>query len=86
MFDIFNIKKIKQLQMTKQELEQQNADLSAALVRTNTVNRELVDQLNKLDTELKNAIDRVKQLDEQIRLGDAQRLAATKFNDVSKNY
>jgi len=86
MFDIFNIKKIKQLQMTKQELEQQNADLNAALVRTNTVNRELVDQLNKLDIELKDAIARIKQLDEQIRMVDAQKTAAARFNDVSKNY
>ena len=84
MFNIF--KQIKQLKMINQELEQQNADLNAALVRTNTVNRELVDQLNKLDTELKDAIARVKQLDEQIRMIDAQKTAAARFNDVSKNY
>jgi hypothetical protein len=84
MFNIF--KQIKQLKMIKQELEQQNVDLNAALVRTNTVNRELVDQLNKLDIELKDAIARIKQLDEQIRMVDAQKTAAARFNDVSKNY
>jgi len=84
MFNIF--KQIKQLKMTKQELEQENANLNAALVRSNTANRELVDQLNKLDTELKDAIARIKQLDEQIRMMDAQRLASTKYNDASKNY
>jgi len=86
MFDIFNIKKIKQLQMTNQELEQQVTDLQAALVRSNTANRSLVDQLNNMDEQLSEAIARVKQLDEQIRMMDAQRLAATKFNDASKNY
>jgi chromosome segregation ATPase len=84
MFNIF--KQIKQLKMNKQELEQENANLNAALVRTNTANRELVDQLNKMDTELKDAITRVRQLDEQIRMMDAQKIAATRFNDVSKNY
>jgi hypothetical protein len=84
MFNIF--KQIKQLKMNKQELEQENANLNAALVRTNTANRELVDQLNKLDTELKDAITRVRQLDEQIRMMDAQKMASTKYNDASKNY
>ena len=86
MFDIFNIKKIKQLQMTNQELEQQVTDLQAALVRSNTANRSLVDQLNNMDEQLSEAIARVKQLDEQIRMMDAQRLASTKYNDASKNY
>ena len=84
MFNIF--KQIKQLKMTKQELEQENANLNAALVRSNTANRELVDQLNKLDTELKDAIARIRQLDEQIRMMDAQKTASTKYNDASKNY
>jgi chromosome segregation ATPase len=84
MFNIF--KQIKQLKMNKQELEQENANLNAALVRTNTANRELVDQLNKLDTELKDAITRVRQLDEQIKMMDAQKMASTKYNDASKNY
>jgi hypothetical protein len=84
MFNIF--KQIKQLKMNKQELEQENANLNAALVRTNTANRELVDQLNKLDTELKDAITRVRQLDEQIRMMDAQKMASTRYNDASKNY
>jgi uncharacterized coiled-coil DUF342 family protein len=72
--------------MNKQELEQQVSDLQAALVRTNTANKELVDQLNKMNEQLGEAIARVKQLDAQLRMVDAQRTAAAKFNDVSKNY
>ena len=84
MFNIF--KQIKQLKMTKQELEQQVNDLQAALVRTNTANKSLVDQLNEMDGQLNAAIVRVRQLDETIRMMDAQRVAATQYSDTSKNY
>jgi regulator of replication initiation timing len=84
MFNIF--KQIKQLKMTKQELEQQVTEMQAALVRTNTANKELVDQLNKMDEQLSEAIARVKHLDGQIKMMDAQRIAATKYSDTSKNY
>jgi chromosome segregation ATPase len=84
MFNIF--KQIKQLKMTKQELEQQVNDLQAALVRTNTANKSLVDQLNEMDGQLNAAINRVRQLDETIRMMDAQKVAATRFSDTSKNY
>ena len=84
MFNIF--KQIKQLKMTKQELEQQVNDLQAALVRTNTANKSLVDQLNEMDGQLNAAVVRVRQLDETIRMMDAQRVAATQYSDTSKNY
>ena len=84
MFNIF--KKIKQLEMTKQELEQQNIELKVALDRANNANRELNEIVKNLRTDLEAAIERVKYLDGQIKMKDARKQAAEKYNDNDRNY
>jgi hypothetical protein len=84
MFNIF--KELKQLKMTKQELEQQNAELLAALARANDANRELNESYKAASTELNAAVARVRDLAEQIRMKDAQKTADNRFNDKERNY
>jgi hypothetical protein len=84
MFNIF--KELKQLKMTKQDLEQQNADLSAALDRANAANRDLNESYKLMANDLNLAIKKVQELAEQLKMKDAQRKAETKFNDRERNY
>jgi hypothetical protein len=84
MFNIF--KELKQLKMTKQELEQQNAELSLALARANAANRELNESHKAISNELNSAIARVRDLAEQVKMKDAQRTAENRFNDKERNY
>jgi hypothetical protein len=84
MFNIF--KELKQLKMTKQELEQQNADLLAALDRANAANRDLNESYKVIANELNLAIKKIQELAEQLKMKDAQRKAETKFNDRERNY
>jgi regulator of replication initiation timing len=84
MFNIF--KKIKQLEMTKQELEQQNVELKVALDRANTANRELNSAVQKLKEDFESAVERVRYLDGQIKMKDARKQAAEKYNDNDRNY
>ena len=79
--------------MKKEELEQQNADLLAAIQRVNDDNRALTEQnksLVKENTQLKSevnaAIDRVRHLANQIKMMDAQKQAANKYSDNNRNY
>jgi ABC-type transporter Mla subunit MlaD len=84
MFNIF--KQLKQLKMTKQELEQQNAELRLALDRANTANRELSDVLQKSREDFESAADRVRYLAEQLRMRESQQKATERFNDNDRNY
>jgi hypothetical protein len=83
MFDLFKIKKIK---MRKEELEQENAGLLEALTRANDANRELVAVYQKNKDELKDAIERIKYLDGQLRMKDLQKQSRERYNDDSRNY
>jgi vacuolar-type H+-ATPase subunit I/STV1 len=84
MFNIF--KKIKQLKMTKEQLEQENGQLMEALSRANTIQKEHTATIQKLNKELDGAIERVRYLDGQLKMKDAQKTAATRFNDNERNY
>ena len=84
MFNIF--KQLKQLKMTKQELEQQNAELRLALDRANAANKELSDILQKSREDFESAADRVRYLAEQLRMRESQQKATERFNDNDRNY
>ena len=84
MFNIF--KQLKQLKMTKQELEQENIAMKQALDRANLANSELSNTMKQMAEDLNNAINRVRYLDSQIKMADMQKQAASKYSDNNKNY
>jgi septal ring factor EnvC (AmiA/AmiB activator) len=86
MFDIFNKKKIKQLEMTKQELEQEKEQMLAAINRLNTANKEQSATIAQLKIDLNDAINRVRDLAEQLNIVYAQKQANDRFNDNDRNY
>ena len=86
MFDIFNKKKIKQLEMTKQELEQEKEQMLAAINRLNTANKEQSNTIAQLRIDLNDAINRVRDLSEQLNVIYARQQANEKFNDNDRNY
>jgi len=85
MFDIFNNKKIKQLEMTKQELEQEREQMLEAINRLNTANKEQTSTIAQLKIDLNDAINRVKDLAEQLNMVEAQK-KSQRFNDNDRNY
>ena len=84
MFNIF--KKLKQLEMTKEQLEHQNAELMESITRINNANKEMSEFIVNLKSEFDKAIERVRYLDGQLKMREAQQLANTRFNDNDKNY
>ena len=84
MFNIF--KKIKQLEMTKQELEQEKEQMIAAINRLNTANKEQTSTIAQLKIDLNDAQNRVRDLAEQLNMISARQKAADKFNDNDRNY
>lgn len=84
MFNIF--KQIKQLKMTKQELETEREQMLAAINRLNTANKEQSTLISQLRDELNGAISRVRILDEQLNMREARQKATEQFNDNDKNY
>ena len=86
MFDIFNKKKIKQLEMTKQELEQEKEQMLAAINRLNTANKEQSTIIAQLRIDLNDAQNRVRDLAEQLNIVYAQKQASDRFNDNDRNY
>jgi len=84
MFNIF--KQIKQLKMTKQELETEKEQMLAAINRLNTANREQSALISQLRDDLNGAISRVRILDEQLNMREARQKATEQFNDNDKNY
>jgi septal ring factor EnvC (AmiA/AmiB activator) len=83
MLNIF--KKIKQLEMTKQELEQEREQMLAAINRLNTANKEQSNTIAQLRIDLNDAINRVRDLAEQLNIIEAQK-QAQRFNDNDRNY
>jgi len=83
MFNIF--KKIKQLEMTKQELEQEREQMLAAINRLNTANKEQSNTIAQLKIDLNDAINRVRDLAEQLNMVEAQK-QAQRFNDNDRSY
>jgi peptidoglycan hydrolase CwlO-like protein len=86
MFDIFNNKKIKQLEMTKQELEQEREQMLEAINRLNTANKEQTSTIAQLKIDLNDAQNKVRELAEQLNMMYAQQKASEKFNDNDRNY
>ena len=84
MFNIF--KKIKQLTMTKDQLEQENGQLKEALSRLNTIQKEQTTTIEKLNKELFEAMGRVRYLAEQLKMKDIQQQTSERFNDNDRNY
>ena len=66
MFDIFNKKKIKQLEMTKQELEQEKEQMLEVINRLNIANKEQSSIIAQLKIDLNDAQNRVRDLAEQL--------------------
>jgi hypothetical protein len=86
MFDIFNNKKLKQLIMTNQELEQEREQMLAAINRLNTANKEQSNAISQLKIDLNDAITRVRDLSEQLNMVYAQKQASDRFNDNDRKY
>jgi vacuolar-type H+-ATPase subunit I/STV1 len=84
MFNIF--KKIKQLTMTKEQLEQENGQLKESLSRLNTIQKEQTATIERITKELFEAMGRVRYLAEQLRMKEAQQTASERFNDNDRNY
>jgi hypothetical protein len=84
MFNIF--KQIKQLKMKKEELELEREKMLEVINRLNIANKEQTNLIVQLRTELNDAINRVRELAEQINMKEAQQKAATQFNDNNRNY
>jgi len=91
MFNIF--KKIKQYTMKKDEIGQQLADAIAVAQRLGAENKQLKqtnDELTASNTKLKeefdSAVERVRYLDGQLKMREAQQQADTRFNDNDRNY
>jgi len=84
MFNIF--KKIKQLTMTKEQLEQENGQLKESLSRLNTIQKEQTSTIEKLNKELFEAMGRVRYLAEQLKMKDIQQQTSERFNDNDRNY
>jgi uncharacterized phage infection (PIP) family protein YhgE len=84
MFNIF--KKIKQLEMTKQELEQEKEQMLAAINRLNTANKEQSNIISQLKIDLNDAQNKVRELAEQLNMVHARQQASERFNDNDRNY
>jgi len=91
MFKIF--KKIKQIIMKKEELEQQLADAITVAQRLGAENKQLKQTNDDLTTanrqlteDFNSAIERVRYLADQLKMRESQQKATSKFNDNNRNY
>ena len=72
--------------MTKQELETEKEQMLAAINRLNTANKEQSTIIAQLKIDLNDAINRVRDLAEQLNMREARQKATERFNDNDKNY
>jgi uncharacterized phage infection (PIP) family protein YhgE len=84
MFNIF--KKIKQLEMTKQELEQEREQMLEVINRLNVANKEQTNTIAQLKIDLNDAQNRVRDLAEQLNIINARQQANDRFNDNDRKY
>ena len=84
MINIF--KKIKKLEMKKEELEIENGKMTEAINRLNAANKEQSELISNMKVELNNAVNRVRELSEQLRMREARQQATERFNDNDRNY
>ena len=72
--------------MTKQELETEKEQMLAAINRLNTANKEQSTIISQLRIDLNDAINRVRDLAEQLNMREARQKATERFNDNDRNY
>ena len=87
MFNIF--KKIKQFEMTKQELaavKEEREKMLEAINRLNTANKEQISTIAQLKIDLNDAQNKVKELATQLNMMNARQQASERFNDNDRNY
>ena len=84
MINIF--KKIKKLEMKKEELEIENGKMTEAINRLNAANKEQSELISNMKVELNGAINKVRELSEQLRMREARQQATERFNDNDRNY
>jgi predicted negative regulator of RcsB-dependent stress response len=82
MFDLFGIKKLK---MTKQELEQSNAQLNQRLSMLNDENKSLIVRLRMAEGQIKAMSSNVSSLVEQLKKQTSNE-QKNKYSDDSKYY
>ncbi len=76
----------RQIYMQKQKLELENAELKSALERVNTANEDLSNQNKSLTLAIKNQIDRMRVLQQELSFIKMQVKAKTEYNDDEKYY
>lgn len=76
----------RKLRMRKEELELENTELKSVLERVNTTNEDLVSQNKNLTLAIKNQIDRMRALQQELSFIKMQVKARTEFNDDEKYY
>ena len=86
MFDLFNNKKIKKITMEKEQLEQEREQMLAVINKLNIANKEQSTLISDLRIELNDAILKVRELAEQLKMKNAQKQASDRFNDNDRNY
>jgi hypothetical protein len=84
MINIF--KKIKKLKMKKEELEIENGKMTEAINRLNAANKDQSELISNLKVELNGAMNKVRELSEQLRMREARQQATERFNDNDRNY
>ena len=87
MFNIF--KKLKQFEMTKQELvavQEEKEKMIEAINRLNAANKEQSNTIAQLKIDLNDAQNKVRELAEQLNMVHARQQANERFNDNDRNY
>ena len=72
--------------MKKEEVEQQLAEAIAVAQRLGAENAQLRQANAKLTEDFNGAVERVRNLAEQLRMKESQKTATNKFNDNDRNY
>jgi hypothetical protein len=83
---MFNYKKLKQLTMKKEELEQEREQMLEVINRLNIANKEQSSTIAQLRIDLNDAINKVRDLAEQLNMVNARQQATERFNDNDRNY
>ena len=76
----------RKLRMKKEELETENTELKSALERVNAANEDLSNQNKSLTLAIKNQIERMRVLQQELSFITMQVKAKTEFNDDEKYY
>ena len=72
--------------MKKEELEIENGKMTEAINRLNAANKDQSELISNLKVELNGAMNKVRELSEQLRMREARQQATERFNDNDRNY